>query len=308
MENKKSEGIILSLIASFCGACVPIFSKLILEYLTPSFALFSRMVTSIILITIVIFTIKKTKLVFTKQTIMIALFGSLNFVFFMLAIKFIPAHISPIFYSLVPVEATIFLFAIFREKISLLKIVGIVVGYLGAVVVILPSLGKHSDQKIELIGVIFILLASSSVAMYSVLVQKIGHQFSPYNLSFQSILLSLIFSIPLVLFSNGIQTEKNFNSIVFIYLVGIALIGTIGQYVVFQKSIALIHSSANVIFFYFQPLFVLIMSIAFLNESVKPTYFLGLIFVIIGSSLNLFTKAKKKQDHNVSINEDISSL
>lgn|GEM_PF-7003274 len=296
MIRTKTDGISLSLIASFCGATVPIFSKLVLEYFTPQVSLFLRMVFSFVLISILLAVFIKPKIEIDKHTLRIALFGALNFVFLMFGIKYIPAVLAPIFYSLVPIEVTVFSFILFREKISVTKLVGIVVGYFGALVVLYPTFSGANTSDVEPLGVVLVLLGSCSVALFSLLIQRSNSQYSPYNLSFQAITLAFIFSIPMLLIqSSKVETLKGFDWKVIWLVVGIAVIGTIGQYIIFQNAIAKIKASANVIFFYFQPIFVITLSLIFLDENIGIYYFIGLVFVLIGSSLNIGVHAKLRE-------------
>lgn len=296
MKKAKIDGLILSLIASFCGATVPVFSKIIIEYFQPQMALFLRMVTSIILISVLLLVVIKPKIAIEKTTLKIALFGAFNFVFLMLGIKFIPAVLVPIFYSLVPIEVTIFSFLFFREKISLKKLLGIFIGYFGALVVLFPTFSGTDTNDIQPVGVILILLGSCSVALFSLFIQRSNSKYSPYNLSLQSIALALIFSIPLLLTQgqNG-DTLKSLDLKVVWLVLGIAIIGTIGQYVIFQNAISKIKASANVVFFYFQPLFVIMLSMVFLEEVIGWNYFVGLVLVLIGSSMNLGIVSKFRE-------------
>ena len=295
MNKTKIDGVILSLIASFCGATVPIFSKLVLEYFSAPVALFLRMVFSFVLISILLAVFIRLKIIIDKATLRIALFGALNFVFLMFGIKYIPAVIAPIFYSLVPIEVTIFSFLFYREKISLIKLLGIIVGYCGALVVLYPTISGANSDRIEPIGVLLVLLGSCSVALFSMFIQKSNSKYSPYNLSFQAITLALVFSVPMLLIpSASSEALKTFDLKVIWLVIGIAAIGTIGQYIVFQNAISKIKASANVMFFYFQPVFVIALSLIFLNEEIGAYYFIGLIFVLVGSSLNIGVYSKIK--------------
>ncbi len=237
----------------------------------------------------------KPKIQIDKNTLLISLFGALNFVFFMFAINFMPAVIAPIFFSLVPIEVTLFSYLLFREKVSSAQLIGIIVGYFGAIIVLSPSFSNAQGSEVRPIGIVLVLLASSSIAMHSLLIQRSNNRYSPYNLSFQSIGVALIFSIPILIVApRTAEIAKDFNFNVVWFFLGIAAIGTISQYLSFQHAIGKIQASANVVFFYFQPVFTITMSLIFLDESISIIYVIGLVFVLIGSSLNLgmYTKIK----------------
>lgn len=290
MDKNTQQGLFFSLTAALCGSTSPIFSKLILEYYSPSFALLIRMVLSSVFMIIIVVLIIREKIIVNKETLRIAIFGALNIVFFMFAIKYIPAHFAPVFYSLVPIEVTLLAFIIYREKISPIKLLGIVIGYLGSLLVVVSTFAGKDNSGVDVIGIVLVVCASMSIALFSLFIQVSNDRYSSYNISLQSILVSALCSIPIFLTSDGIEPQKEFSIKVLFYLVGISLFASIGQYVMFPKAIAKIKASANVAFFYSQPFMVILMSVLFLGEDIKPIYFVGLIIVLIGSSLNLLSK------------------
>ena len=295
MNKTKIDGVLLSLTASFSGATAPIFTKLILEYFSPQLALFFRMLGAFILISILLIFVIKPKMEINSRTLMIAFFGGMNFVLAIFGINYLPAVLIPVFYSLVPIEVTLFSFLLFKKRISKIKLLGIFIGYFGALIVLLPSLSNAKGDEIKPIGILLVMLASASIALFSIFIERSNSRYSSFNLSFQAITFALVFSIPMLFIeSSSLRTEKVFNFNVVWFILGIAAIGTIMQYVIFQGAIAKIQASANVVFFYFQPFFVILMALAFLDETISSSYIIGLTLVLAGSSLNIGIYSKVK--------------
>ena len=289
-KDPQYKGLALATIGTFFASTVPVFSKVLLGYVTSPFALFLRMSTALFILLFVTKFVLKQRLIFTKQGTVVALFGALNLSFFIFGINFMPTIFTPVFYSLVPIQTTLLAWIIFRDKINGFKLIGILLGLSGTLIILSESFSHGSTSEIQPLGVIFLSTASISIALYGLLIDhaKKGTLPSAYNVTLQSIFFGLIFSLPIVLlFSNAFEMQKPVDFGFVMALIGLAGFGTIMQYVLYQNAIKLIGKVATVLFFYLQPVFVVGIGALFLHETVTWLYPVGMVLVLLGSSLNI---------------------
>jgi drug/metabolite transporter (DMT)-like permease len=290
-SDNTTKGIILSIAASFCGSAVPIATKIAAKYLTSQRILFMRMFIAFIILSLLMKFLLKTKMKITKRSLLISLFGSLNFIFFIFGINFMPAVYSPVFYSMVPIEATVLAFLLYKDKPNVIKFVGIIIGLVGALLILATRPNNGTSQgEASLLGIILVGLASLSIATYSLLISKSKNLPSAYSISLQSILLTLVMATPVMLLdvsNNPLKDVDIYAPELFISIFVMSFLGTIMQYILYQKGIQKIGISSNVVFFYAQPVFVVIMATIFLGESIQLVYVAGILMVLFGSSLNM---------------------
>lgn len=276
-------------LAVICAASVPILSKIVLNYVTSPFALLLRMLIALIILALFMKFILKTKFEFTKHSLLVAVFGGLNFSFFILGIKFMPTIFTPVFYSLVPIQATILGWLFFRDRVAKINLFGILIGLAGALVLFSDSLVGSSKTGISVLGFMFLMLASFCITIYGLLIERFKKLPSAFNISFQSILFALLLSLPIAAtFPNAFNFVNEPDVNFWLAILSLAAFGTILQYVLYQKSIQAMGKLATVLMFYLQPIFVIALSAIFLNESINwITYVTGMVLILLGSSMNM---------------------
>lgn len=287
-KTTQNRGLMITLIATLCAAVVPVLSKVVLSYVTSPAALSLRMGAAFILLIVGMRFFLNERVSITKQSMIVAVFGALNFAFFIFGINYIPTIFTPAFYSLVPIQTSVLGWLIFRNKIRPIKLAGIVIGLCGTWLILAETFAGGVTAAIHPLGVVFMLFASISIALYGLLIQNFKTLPSAYSVSLQAIGFALVFSIPAVLFTpDSLTVTKPIDLWFWIGVLALAGFGTVMQYVFYQTSIRILGTSATVIYFYLQPLFIVIISLLFLDEALTWHYPVGMSLVLLGSSLNI---------------------
>ncbi len=275
MRNS-TKAYILSLIAVFFWSTVATAFKLTLRYVTPYEMLFYAVITTVIITGFIIF-FKKRKIEWNKKAIFL---GILNpFLYYILlfeAYNRLLAQQALCINYLWPLVLVLISVLFGKEKLILRSITGILLGFLG--VVLVATKGDYRALAVsDLKGVIFALLSTVVWAVYWHINRKI--KVNAEDKLFQGFLFALPFLL-FVLFIQGIRWPGTRG------LIGSLYIGTFEMgitFLVWLSSLQIaknVHSIASLIYLA-PPLSLLIIAVV-LKEKIYPATLLGLLFVLTG--------------------------
>jgi len=115
-----------------------------------------------------------------RQLVPFSLLGSINIAFFIVGIKTTTATIGQLLYAGVPLLTAIFLFLLFKERLTRKKELGIAIGFFGvALIVLLPAIEKGTRFSGDLLGNILIGIGVISWSLYMAYSQKKLQSFPP---------------------------------------------------------------------------------------------------------------------------------
>ena len=197
--------------------------------------------------------------------------------------------------SSVPIMIIFLAALIFKQKISLMQMIGIGLSTLGVVFLVLQG----DFTKIDSIGFnpgdIWIIIAGLSWALYSVLMK-----YKPKDLHGLEFLTAVVFLGSIVLlgiylfsgygFTSGVAVVSN-NYWVILYLV---IFPSILSYVFWHKGIDEIGTNKTGQFTHLMPVFGSVLAFVFLNESLELFHFMGISLIGFGIYLSLFLKKTLK--------------
>lgn len=178
MSNKQKAIIFISLASLFGGAAQPVI-KIGLETIPPlSFVFFRFLFAGLIVFP---FFFNKSFIKSFWQLLPLSILGTLNIIFAVFGIGRTAATIGQLLYAGVPILTVLFLFILFKERLSQNKVIGVLIGFLGvAFVVLLPILEKGSKFSGDLLGNILIACGVVSWSLYMVYSRKALKNFSPF--------------------------------------------------------------------------------------------------------------------------------
>lgn len=177
MSDKK-KAIVFILLVSILGGATQAITKIGLVSIPPlSFAFIRFLIAGIVISP---FLLKKNFLRVLWQLTPFSLLATINIAFFILGIKTTTATIGTILYAGVPLLTALFLFVLFRERLSRKKELGIVLGFFGVVfVALLPIIEKGSRFSGDLLGNMLIGIGVVSWSLYMAYSKKKLRSFSP---------------------------------------------------------------------------------------------------------------------------------
>lgn len=214
----------------------------------------------------------------------LSFFATINIIFFVVGIKLTTANISQILYAVVPILVGLLTYFVLREKLSLRKIIGVILGFIGAFLVLfLPILEKGKFSG-DLLGNILLIIAVFSWSLYMMLSKKAQKSHSPFHIVSIFIVITAVTLFPFFLFESisqyGWWTEMSVPAI--LSIIYVVLAGTIGTYLLNQYSI----KHGGVVFasmaFYLSPLFGFLVAFILLGEQLTPILIFGAVATLVG--------------------------
>ena len=221
-----------------------------------------------------------------------ALFGVvINMLFFFKGLEFTsPIHASAIM-TITPIIILVLSAYVLGEKITSLKIAGVVIGLIGALILTIYGKSARAGDNVSL-GNVLIFLNAISYSVYVILIKKLTAKYHPFSFIKWLFLFGLIILIP---FGYNELTEVQWETFTpnITYSVLFVIIGaTFGTYLLNPLALNKLKASTVGIFIYLQP------AIAGLFALYIGADFIDLLkisaMVLIFTGVYLVTKKPKK--------------
>lgn len=197
MSDKQKALIFILLASLFGGAAQPVI-KIGLETIPPlSFVFFRFLIAGLIISP---FLLNRSFFKSFWKLFPLSVLGTLNIIFAVFGIERTAATIGQLMYAGVPILTVLFLFILFKERLSRNKAMGILIGFLGvAFVVLLPILEKGNKFSGDLLGNILIACGVVSWSLYIVYSRKALRNFSPFIVTSVFIWVTCLVAFPFFL-------------------------------------------------------------------------------------------------------------
>lgn len=208
------------------------------------------------------------------------------------ALARIPASVNAILVSTNPVFIALFSALILRERINLLRFIGILFALMGAVFVTFNR-GFRLEGEINLVGCAFSLCAAFSFALYSVFGKRVLSKNEPLIVSTYALLSGAVLLMLLSGFSVGFtELSKAPNSTwVLIILLSLTMIGI--AYPLWFTCLKRMAASHVSIYIFMTPVFAVILSLLILHERFSWLFWLGGGLVMTGIGITTLSAGKQ---------------
>ncbi|MCK4523597.1 DMT family transporter [candidate division WOR-3 bacterium] len=234
----------------------------------------------------------KLKNIGAKEITFIMLTGIINVFFSMGALQIavhngnasIPAILissNPIFiYLMISIKKKSF------NKDTLIKMICGIIGIIG--IIAFPT---HSDFKNPLIAFSFSFIASILFALYTILARNFVRKHGLLFVTFLSFVAGTICYIPFIfIFNEHTSIQLSLNGILLLLYMGIVITGA--GYLSYFKGLKAISVEKGSMVFFLKPIFAVILSITFLNESINIIQVFSIILVLYAVSPVIKRKIK----------------
>jgi len=296
--------LILIFAAAMIGGGVPVFTKIALVSLPPfPFTFLRFFIAFICLIPIILWKKEEVNLHNFIKTLPVTLLGTLNVIVFAFGIQRTTASSAQMLYALTPVIAGIMSYIILKEKFKLPKIIGILLGFVGAfIIILLPIINKGAGIS-GANGNLIVFGAVSAYALYTVYSKMYQKNFSPIILMFYFTIAATITSLIFTVLDPNLPNlmHQRLSSAAIFDVLYVSIGGTILFYLAIQYIIK--HSTpttASTVSF-LQPIFTIIWAVTLLNENITAGFIIGAIITFLGVILVTF-QHKLSRNTNAGIN------
>lgn len=186
------------------------------------------------------------------------------------------AQTGAVITSATPSFMVIFAWLIFKEKITRVKVVSLVMATIGVVMIV----GIHLEGNNILLGVLSLIIAALTWALMSILIQKVNH-YSSLQITIMSTVVAIICLTPVIFTNTASLVNIDFlEPKIILSLLYLGVISTALAFVMWNRGLTLVNSSSSGLFFLLQPIVGTLLGWLFLKESVSFGFFLGTILIV----------------------------
>jgi drug/metabolite transporter (DMT)-like permease len=207
--------------------------------------------------------------------------------------------VGAVIISTIPLIVPFGAYYLFREKLTLLNLAGLVISFTGVVMVVLTRSGEISaDPK----GILLMFVAVISAVGYTMVVRKLVSDYNPITITAYQSLYGLVMFLPLFGFVE--IPRQDWTSITQSSLLAVLYLGVFGSgicFILFTVGIRELGAARANIFANIVPVVTAIISYLFLKESMPLIKIMGILVTILGllmsqaSGINL-KKPERKSD------------
>jgi drug/metabolite transporter (DMT)-like permease len=284
MQNNRYFVIVLALLAvSFWGLSY-IWMKVVFEYYEPLTTMFLRLCLSTIFLFILLqFTGKKEKIQRKDYPAFIVLSFFSPFLYFLgesFGLKHVSPTIAAVIIATIPVFTPLLGYLAFRERLTVLNIIGFFVSFTGVIIMVLDFEFRFSASPL---GVFLLFSAVISALINIIFLKKLAFKYSSLTIIKVQNLLGAIFFLPLFLifdYSHFI-TVKPTGELIWA-LLKLAIFASTLAFMFYTIAVRNIGIAKTSIFSNLIPVCTAIFSYWLLRENIDLSKILGIVIVISG--------------------------
>ena len=251
------------------------------EYIQPSGFILLRVIGGSILffLTYLFFVKERVKKKDFFRLMLCGLFGvAINQLFFFEGLNLTTPINAAIIMTISPVLVIITSAIIIKEKITVRKIIGIILGLIGACILILNS-GDISFENDFFTGNILVLINATSYAIYLVLVKTLMKRYNPITVMFYVFIFGLIFVLPFGIDEILKIDLTTFNEEIYLKIGFVVICTTFIAYMFNAFALKSLNPSVVSVYIYLQPLLASLIAIALNSDSLSMVKILSAIFI-----------------------------
>lgn len=260
----------LALFTTSClfGANYWIAKGLMPGYFHPLQVIFIRVLGAVILFWLLHFITPQEK-IRRKDFIIIALSSALgiavNQIMFFEGLNLTTPVDASIIHSSSPVLVLMFAVALSREKLSLMRNIGIVLGAAGALFLVLH--GKEASFNADTFkGNVFVLINISGYSMYLVLIKPVMARYKPVTVMKWVFLFGFIYALPFTVTKIPHVDWQAVNGFAWFSLLYVVIGTTFLAYLLTSNALRYVDSTVAGFYIYLQPVIAAIIGIIFFDE------------------------------------------
>jgi drug/metabolite transporter (DMT)-like permease len=261
------------------------------DYMGPNAFIFFR-VSITALLFFLMFKLFVRQKVDKKDYLRLALCGffgvAMNQLFFFNGLELTSAFNAGVIMTSTPILVVVLAYFVLKESITFLKLIGVIIGAVGAIALMLVG---HVDGFDSSIGDLFILINALSFGIYLVLVKPLMTKYNPLTVITYNFLFGLLF---VVAYPNVIDELINTNYSLFPFEIvlktGYVIIGaTFLTYLLNIYALKHVSPSVSGSYIYTQPMMVILFTLVFAEIGWSEDYTGAITFEKIAYMLMIFS-------------------
>jgi drug/metabolite transporter (DMT)-like permease len=296
--STRIKAILVLIGAGILGGVAPLFMKVALKEFNSYQILLIRFgVAVILIIPLLIQHLKKLTFKQLKLIIPAGLLFSGNVFFFVVGVQYTTSIVSQLFYLLTPVIVSLVGYFLFKEKISIRRILSMIICLAGSLLLILRSL--QGTSLIRSIGTfqgnLLILGAVVSWSMYVVYSKRVSKTIEPSLFLVSNFIIALfvsciVFALTKTSFVSTIMQFSHSSIPVMASLIALGSINSVLFFFLYQWGIKHVSAFIAASVTYISPLSAALFAIPFFGEQLSMTLLISAASIFLGSYFILSEK------------------
>lgn len=194
--------------------------------------------------------------------------------------------------SVFPVLVAVMGFAIYRDRLTRLQVLGILVSSFGAAIILTRGNILVLREVTFVIGDLWVLGSQVAYACYAILLRK-RPPVHPLTFAAVTIFIGQLVLVPFALVEGIGGQRVTFDWPTIATVLYVAVFPAVLAYIFFNRAVELIGSNRTAPFFHLVPVFTSIGAVALLGERVAPYHLLGAVLIIVGIAATQFFRADR---------------
>ncbi|MFA5570933.1 MAG: DMT family transporter [Sphaerochaetaceae bacterium] len=208
------------------------------------------------------------------------------------ALETITAVRSSVMLAFTPAVVTLIAWILFKEKLNLPMIVGVIMAIIGAVLTITDGNFKHLIQSGIAVGDWYMLAAVLAWAVYSIIIRYAVLFLKPLELLTYGSVMGVILLLPFTIAEGSLSLIPSLSPAAIGSLVYLS-VGAAGiAYLWYYEGIAVVGSTKASVFLNMEPIAAIFLGIFLLGEKLSVPVAIGALLVIGGLFVTNYTKKK----------------
>jgi drug/metabolite transporter (DMT)-like permease len=211
-----------------------------------------------------------------------ALFGVvINMLFFFKGLEFTsPIHASAIM-TITPIIILILSAYILKEKVTTLKVVGVALGLIGALILTIYGKSARAGDNVPL-GNLLIFLNAISYSIYVILIKRLTAKYHPFSFIKWLFLFGLIILIPFGYNELNEVQWQSFTPYITFSVLFVIIGATFGTYLLNPLALNKLKASTVGIFIYLQPVIAGLFALYIGADFIDPLKISAMLLIFVG--------------------------
>lgn len=282
MPKRLLGGIFLTLAASVWGGMF-VSVKIAVQYIPPIPLVWMRYIVAFVVLTAVIIYQRENLKIARKDILLLLSIGvighTISIVTQEYGTMFSSAQMGSVITSATPAFMLIFAAWLLKEKMTVRKILSIILATVGVIMIA----GTDSMDMSKQLGAFCSTVAALTWALMSVMLKLIPSRYSPLQINFYAVLTAIVCLTPINLpVLDELPWDKILQPEIIGCVVYMGAISTAIAFLLWNKGLLLMEAGASGLFFFFQPIVGTFLGWLILDEQITLNFWIGSILIFIG--------------------------
>ena len=282
MPKRLLGGIFLTLAASVWGGMF-VAVKIAVEYIPPIPLVWMRYIVAFVVLAAVVVYQRENLKIARKDIALLLSIGvighTISIVTQEYGTMFSSAQMGSVITSATPAFMLIFAAWLLKEKMTVRKILSIILATVGVILIA----GVDSMDMSKQLGAFCSTVAALTWALMSVMLKLIPSRYSPLQINFYAVLTAIICLTPVNLPTvSALPWDKILQPEIIGCVVYMGAISTSIAFLLWTKGLLLMEAGASGLFFFFQPIVGTFLGWLILDEQITLSFWIGSLLIFIG--------------------------